>query len=246
MTEVNPELKGAVEAIIFVSEKSIDLNEIQGVLEGLDLKTIQAIVTAIQQEYKQRNSGIKLVEIAGGYQFVTSPNYANFVKKFYKIKHSEKLSMPSLETLSIIAYKQPVTKMEIESIRGVNVDGVIKSLLEKNLIRIVGRKEVVGRPFAYGTSRNFLEYFGLNTLEELPAIEEFVETIKAREAQEAAAITPLDEEELANTQENSKHIVQEDPNQTINTQEPEHIENQTVSETKEEIKNQEETKNAAQ
>lgn len=215
MTEINQELKGAVEAIIFVSEKSISAQELQNVFEGLDAKTITDIIKAIQEDYEARGSGIKLIQIAEGYQLVTSPHYANFVKKFYKIKHSEKLSMPSLETLSIIAYKQPVTKMEIEQIRGVNVDGVIKNLLEKGLIRIVGKKEVLGRPFVYGTTRSFLEYFGLNSLKELPDIEEFVEKIKAKEAEQEATITPIEEEELENIQTESKDITQEDPHQTV-------------------------------
>lgn len=194
MTIINSELKGAVETIIFISERSIKAEEIQNVLEGLDIETIKSIVKELQNEYQQRSSGIKIVEVADGYQMVTSPNYANFIKKFYKIKHSEKLTMPSLETLSIIAYKQPVTKMEIELIRGVNVDGVLKNLLEKGLIRIVGRKEVVGRPFVYGTTRNFLEYFGLNSLNELPEIEEFIQTLKAKE--EKQQITPVEHQEL--------------------------------------------------
>ncbi|MBL7197143.1 MAG: SMC-Scp complex subunit ScpB [Candidatus Omnitrophica bacterium] len=197
MTEINPEIKGAIETIIFISEGPIPTTEIQNVLEGLDLQTIKMTVEELKKDYEQRNSAIKIVEVAGGYQMVTSPNYAHFIKKFYKIKHSEKLTMPSLETLSIIAYKQPVTKVEIESIRGVNVDGVIKNLLEKSLIRIVGRKEVVGRPFVYGTTRSFLEYFGLNSLDELPDVEEFVQTLQDRET---AEITPLKEEELDNIQ----------------------------------------------
>ncbi len=193
MTEFNPEIKGAIESIIFISEGPIPAAEIQNVLEGLDLQTIKSIFDELKSDYDQRNGGIKLVEVAGGYQMVTSPNCANFIKKFYKLKHSEKLTMPSLETLSIIAYKQPVTKIEIESIRGVNVDGVIKKLHEKSLVRIMGRKEVVGKPFVYGTTRSFLEYFGLNSLEELPDIEEFVQTLKDREP---GQITPLAEDEL--------------------------------------------------
>lgn len=245
MTDINPELKGAVEAIIFVGEKSISLEEIQSVLEGLDIPTIQAIVKAIQDDYEQRNSGIKLVEIAGGYQFVTSPNFASFVKKFYKIKHAEKLSMPSLETLSIVAYKQPVTKIEIEAIRGVNIDGVVKNLLEKGLIRIVGRKEVVGRPFVYGTTRSFLEYFGLNSLKELPDIEDFVETIKAKEAEQEAAITPLEEEELGVPQEHEKQIDQQDPHQTVAPQNEEAAEEQMAAESKEETLPEKDAQNDA-
>ena len=210
MTEINQELKGAVEAIIFISEKPITINEIQNVLEGLDAATIREITAAIQHDYETHNSGIKLIEIAGGFQLTTAPNYANFVKKFYKIKHAEKLSMPALESLAIIAYKQPVTKMEIEAIRGVNVDGVIKKLQEKGLIRITGKKEVLGRPYVYGTTRGFLEYFGLNSLDELPAIEAFVERIREKEARQEAEITPIEEEELNNSAHQPSPDVSED------------------------------------
>jgi len=193
--EINPQLKGAIESLIFISERPISTEEILGVLEGLDNETVSLAVGQLKEEYEQRNSGIKIVEVAGGYQMVTSPNYVQFVKKYYKIKHSEKLSMPALETLAIIAYKQPVTKLDIETIRGVNVDGVLKNLLEKGLVRIMGRKEVIGRPFVYGTTRSFLEYFGLNSLDELPAIEEFVEALKEKEgAEDQAEITPIEEE----------------------------------------------------
>jgi segregation and condensation protein B len=198
MTEINPEIKSAIESIIFISEGPIPIADIQNVIEGLDLETIKLTVEELKKEYDQRNSGIKIVEVAGGYQMVTSPYYSTFIKKFYKIKHAEKLSMPALETLSIIAYKQPSTKVEIESIRGVNVDGVIKNLVEKGLIRIVGRKEVIGRPFVYGTSRSFLEYFGLNSLDELPDMEDFVQALQEKEAGE---ITPLKEGELEDNQD---------------------------------------------
>ena len=199
MPNINPELKGAVESLIFISEGPITIAEIQNILEGLDEETIRFAVEELKNEYEQRNSGMKIMEVAGGYQMVTSPNYANFIKKFYKIKHAEKLSLPALETLSIVAYKQPATKLEIELIRGVNVDGVLKNLLEKGLVLIVGRKEVICRPFVYGTTRNFLEYFGLNSLEELPPIENFVQALSEREM---AEITPLEEGELENIEQN--------------------------------------------
>ncbi|MDD5292617.1 MAG: SMC-Scp complex subunit ScpB [Candidatus Omnitrophica bacterium] len=203
MADINPELKGAIESLIFISEGPSTIVDIQNILEGLDSETIRAAIEELKNEYEKRNSGIKIMEVAGGYQMVTSPNYVNFVKKFYKIKHAEKLTLPALETLSIIAYKQPVTKLEIELIRGVNVDGVLKNLLEKGLVRIVGRKEVIGRPFVYGTTRSFLEYFGLNSLEELPAIENFIQALSEREM---ADITPIGEEDIqeASSQENSK------------------------------------------
>jgi segregation and condensation protein B len=227
MANINPELKGAIESLIFISEGPITIEEVQNILEGLDLETIKTAIEELKNEYEQRGSGIKIMEVAGGYQMSTSPNYANFIKKFYKMKHAEKLSLPALETLSIIAYKQPVTRLEIELIRGVNVDGVMKNLLEKGLVRIVGRKEVIGRPFVYGTTRNFLEYFGLNSLEELPAIENFVQTLSEKEM---AEITPLKEGELGEFQreeskppseeETAKGPVDIDKNESTNQMKP--------------------------
>ena len=104
---------------------------------------------------------------------VTSLETAGVLKEYFKQRDTQRLSMPALETLAIITYKQPVTRLDIESLRGVNVDGVIKSLLEKNMIRITGKKDIPGKPFVYGTTRQFLEYFGLNSLDDLPKVEEF-------------------------------------------------------------------------
>src|SRR3989338_9017752 len=116
---------------------------------------------------------MKVVEIAGGYQMLSSPAYVSYIRDFYKTKHKEKLSKPALETLAIIAYKQPVTRTDVELIRGVNSDGVIAHLLTKELVKPVGRKDVPGRQFLYGTTRQFLEYFGLKSLEDLPPLEAF-------------------------------------------------------------------------
>ncbi|MDD5617475.1 MAG: SMC-Scp complex subunit ScpB [Candidatus Omnitrophica bacterium] len=229
MANINPELKGAIESLVFISEGPITIADIQNILEGLDLETIKTAIEELKKEYDQRNSGIKIMEVAGGYQMSTSPNYANFIKKFYKIKHAEKLSLPALETLSIIAYKQPVTRVEIEAIRGVNVDGVMKNLMEKGLIRIVGRKEVIGRPFVYGSTRNFLEYFGLNSLEELPPIENFVQALTEREM---AEITPLNEEELEESQQDNSQPPSEE-----NTKETPDINNKEETNIKEETTN---------
>lgn len=166
-------LKSVIEALLFISEKPLVLEQVKEVLEGLDTMAIRDLILQLKSEYEQRNSGIRIAEIAGGFQMLTSENYADYIKKFYKLRHKERLSGPSLETLAVIAYKQPVTRMEIESIRGVNVDGVINTLQEKGLIRIAGRKDVLGRPFVYGTTRQFLEYFGLKSLDELPKMEDF-------------------------------------------------------------------------
>ena len=152
-------IKSAIESLIFISNKPLFIEELKELFENLEAPQIRELIETLKKEHEERNSGVRIVEIAGGFQMVTVPENAATIKNFYKIKHTEKLSGPSLETLAIIAYKQPVTRIDIEAIRGVNVDGVVKSLLEKNLIRIVGRKEVIGRPFVYGTTRLFLDYF---------------------------------------------------------------------------------------
>ena len=179
-------LKGTIESLLFVSEKPLMLEQIKEVLEGIDAQKIKSLIQEIKTDYENRKSGISIMEIAGGYQMGTSSEYALYLKKFYKIKHKEKLSIPSLETLAIIAYKQPLTRLEIEAIRGVNVDGVMRNLLEKSLIKISGKKDVIGRPFVYSTTRQFLEYFGLKSLDELPKIEEFSKLTTAVEEGENA------------------------------------------------------------
>ncbi len=169
------EAKGVVEALLFATQRPLSVKEIKEIIEIEDIKVIREIIDEIRTECLESNRSFKLVEIAGGFQFVTDPVYAKWLGKLYKIKQRDYLTKPSMETLSIIAYKQPITKTEIEYIRGVNVDGVVKNLLQKNLIRISGKKKVVGTPFLYSTTRFFLQYFGLNSLEDLPQLPEFQE-----------------------------------------------------------------------
>ncbi len=192
------QIKADLEALIFVSNKPLLLEDIKKVFTNLQTSEIRDMIETIKKEYEERSSGIRIIEIAGGFQMATSPESAATIKEFYKIKHTEKLTGPSLEALAIIAYKQPVTRIDIEAVRGVNCDGVVKSLLEKNLIRIVGRKEVIGRPFVYGTTRFFLDYFGLKSLNELPKIEEFAQQdmlMNMKLASGEGEITPLSSEE---------------------------------------------------
>ncbi len=170
----NSNVKAVIEAMLFSSEKPLAIEQMRKVLDNLNPAEIRSIIDEAQKEYEQSNRGIRIIEIAGGFQMITPPELATFLKKLYKEKKQEKLSRPALETLAIIAYKQPVTKTEIESLRNVNVDGVMGSLLEKELIRISGRKKIPGRPYVFGTTRQFLECFGLKSLEDLPRKEEFV------------------------------------------------------------------------
>lgn len=167
--------QAVIEALLFVSEKPLFIEQIKNVLDNLDSVEIRRILEGLNAEYEKANRGIRIIEVAGGFRMVTSPQLAPFLKKFYRQRRQERSSKAALETLAIIAYKQPVTKIEIESLRGVNVDGVISGLLEKGLIRIAGRKNAPGRPYVFGTTRSFLEYFGLKSLEDLPKIDNFPE-----------------------------------------------------------------------
>ncbi|MFH0940791.1 MAG: SMC-Scp complex subunit ScpB [Candidatus Omnitrophota bacterium] len=207
-------IRSAIESLIFTSDKPLFIDDIKKLFDNLESSKIRELIESLQKELLDRSSGLRIIEIAGGFQMVTSPDNAEVIKSFYKIKHTEKLSGPSLETLSIIAYKQPVTRIDIEAIRGVNVDGVVKSLLEKNLIRIVGRKEVIGRPFVYGTTRLFLDYFGLKSLAELPKIEEFAQQdilLDVKLATGEGEITPLSKEEEEQLQIGEQDVNQQNP-----------------------------------
>lgn len=175
-------LKSVIEALLFVSERPLTLEAIKNVLDNMDTSEIRKVLEEMGAEYERDNRGVRVIEIAGGFQMISAPGFAPFLKKLYKDRFTERLSKPALETLAIIAYKQPLTKLEIESLRNVNVDGVVSNLLDKNLIRITGRKKAPGRPKVYGTTVQFLEYFGLKSLEELPKIENFQSALAGKEA----------------------------------------------------------------
>lgn len=170
-----PEAKRIIEALLFASEKPINIDQIKEVLDEIDSRDIRALLMELKSEYEGLGRSFRVYEVAGGFQMVTEPAYAEYLKKFYKAKHKDKLTRPALETLAIIAYRQPITRSEIEDIRGVNVDGVVQTLLERLMIRITGRKDAPGRPILYGTTKDFLERFGLNSLGELPRLSEFTE-----------------------------------------------------------------------
>jgi len=167
------EKKSVLEAILFLSGELITIPTMKDVTD-LPESEIKRLMEELITEYKERNTGLLVVEIANGYQLVTNPKYSDWIKKFRSAQMSSRLSTPALETLAIIAYKQPVIRAEIEQIRSVNSDSAIRTLLEKRLIKIIGRKEVPGRPFLYGTTREFLQYFGLKDLTELPTLKDLV------------------------------------------------------------------------
>ncbi|MBI4619216.1 MAG: SMC-Scp complex subunit ScpB [Desulfobacterales bacterium] len=167
-------IKSIIESLIFASDAPIPINKLQEIIEVPDRKTIRGLITELMEEYQTINKGFFLKEVAGGYQFRTRPEYSEWVKKLKKSKPL-KLSQAALETLAIIAYKQPATRSEIEYIRGVDVGGILRSLADKKLIRILGKKEVPGRPLIYGTSKRFLEVFALKDLSSLPTLQEVEE-----------------------------------------------------------------------
>ena len=172
-TSTQSYIRGVIEALLFTSEKPVTLEQFRDTIEGVDAREIRETIAALTQEYAEKKSGISIIEIAGGYQMLSNPDYAMYVKRFYRTRRKEKLSKPALETLAIVAYKQPVTRLDIELIRGVNSDGVVEHLLGKGLIKIGGRRDIPGRPFIYNTTKQFLEYFGLRSLDDLPKLEDF-------------------------------------------------------------------------
>jgi segregation and condensation protein B len=161
-----------VEALIFVSDEPLSVKTIAEVLKE-DKQVVGETVAALAEEFNGRNGGLQLREVAGGWQFATRPEFHEHVRAFLKTRPSAKLSIASLETLAVIAYRQPVTVPEILEIRGVQSPSAIKTLLDKKLIVAKGRKETVGRPMMYGTSKEFLMQFGLKDLSELPSVEDF-------------------------------------------------------------------------
>jgi len=168
------ELKSIVESLLFVADGPQSLQRLGEVLDGVDRQNLQGMLTELQQEYENQSRGIRLVEVAGGYQLRTAKANADWVKKFLGGRPA-RMGKATLETLAIVAYRQPITKAEVEAIRGVDVDGVITTLLERNLIRAVARKDVPGRPFLYGTTPEFLQLFNLKDLSHLPTLKEMDE-----------------------------------------------------------------------
>ncbi len=169
------ELKPILEAVIFVASEPITEQELTRLLPEADREDLEAALEALRREYETEGRGLELRRIAGGYQLRTRPEYQDYIRRYLKTRPSARLSMAALETLAVIAYKQPITLLEIQEIRGVNSARAVRTLLEKRLIEPKGRKPVVGRPILYGTSREFLIQFGLNDLSELPTIEDFRE-----------------------------------------------------------------------
>jgi segregation and condensation protein B len=170
------ELKAILEALIFASPDPLTPKAIYKLLDSEPREDIQAALTELKRDYEQP-AGLQLVEVAGGYQIVTRPDLHEWVRRLFHERSTQKLSVQALETLAVIAYKQPITAVEITDVRGVNTAGVLNTLLERHLIKIVGRKQVVGRPFMYATTKEFLIRFGLNDVTDLPKVEDMAEAL---------------------------------------------------------------------
>jgi segregation and condensation protein B len=197
------EVKAVVEALIFASPEPMTPRMLYKLLSEEPREDVLAAIEALKVDYENR-PGLQMVEVAGGYQIVTRPDLHEWVRRLFHERSSGRLTVQGLETLAVIAYKQPITALEITEIRGVNTSGVLSTLLERHLIKIVGRKNVVGRPFLYATTKEFLIRFGLKDLHDLPKIEDMAEALGfdppagLMESTPREDMLPLEEDEVEN------------------------------------------------
>ena len=190
------DLKEILEALIFVHNGPLEAKVAENVLkDDFSGEEIRAALEELREDVARRAGVVELTEVAGGYEFGTREDLAEWIRKMDHYEHHRRLSRPALETLAIVAYRQPVTRPEIEAIRGVNVDRIMRNLGEKKLVVILGRKDVPGKPLVYGTTKEFLEYFGLAKLDDLPPLQEFVDQQEPEEDPGEGEILPLEEEE---------------------------------------------------
>jgi segregation and condensation protein B len=175
LPDVSDQLIAIIEALVFASPEPLPRKQLAKLLDTDPPEEVDAALAALKRRYQDRAGGLQLVEVAGGYQIVTRPELHEWVRRMFHERTTQKLSVQALETLAVIAYKQPITAAEITEIRGVNTSGVIGTLLERGLVKISGRKQVVGRPFLYATTREFLDRFGLRDLTELPKVEDMAD-----------------------------------------------------------------------
>lgn len=201
-----------IEALLFATDEPLTIPKLRSILPGrTDARKIKSALDEINKRLAEGNHPFECVEVAGGYQLRTNPTYHRWIKQLFKEKINRRLSQSGLETLAIIAYKQPITKAEVETIRGVIADGAMKTLLERRLIEIAGRSEKPGRPLLYQTTKDFLKYFGLRHLDDLPKLEEFEEMAKAKAAEEIQAEAPatVSSEDLGDERDNPEESATE-------------------------------------
>jgi segregation and condensation protein B len=188
---MNSDLSPIIESLLFTAEVPLSTDRLCELLHEFEREEIKAVLTGLVDSYHGRAGGFELVEVAGGWQFRTRPVYHNYITRHIKTR-TTKFSQSALETLAIVAYRQPITRAEVEHLRGVDCGGVLKSLLEKHLMRILGKKDIPGRPLIYGTSKEFLEIFGLKDLKSLPTLKEIqaLDTVPQYERQEELQLEP--------------------------------------------------------
>jgi segregation and condensation protein B len=165
------ELSAIIESLVFTAESALSTDRISELLHEFERDAVKIALTELVEYHRRKGGGFDLIEVAGGWQFRTRPAFQSYIIRHIRTKIS-KFSQSSLETLAIIAYRQPITRVEVEHLRGVDCGGLLKSLLEKKLVRILGKKDIPGRPLIYGTSKEFLETFGLKDLKSLPTLKE--------------------------------------------------------------------------
>jgi len=170
--DLEPTVESVVEAVLFASDEPLSAERLVHIVEAGGVRQIRKCIENLNDKYEAGNFSFRIEQIAGGYQMMTLSQYNHWLKRLLRARTDTKLSQAALETLAIIAYKQPVMRADIEAIRGVSTGEVIRGLMYKGLVRIVGRAEVLGRPMLYGTTKKFLEVFGLNTIKDLPKVEE--------------------------------------------------------------------------
>ena len=188
------DLIAAVEAVLFAAAEPVQPKEIAAAFQGATEAEVAAAIDALRERYASGPGGLSVEQVAGAFRLATKPEVGAMVRQFFRQRNRTRLSPAALETLAIIAYRQPITVPEIQAMRGVDPSGALKSLLEKSMVRILGRKKVVGNPLLYGTTKQFLVHFGLNELEDLPSIEEFDEFLGVLQGAQAPVFgAPEDE-----------------------------------------------------
>jgi segregation and condensation protein B len=194
MTE-RSDMEAAIEAILFVSSEPVPRTKLLELFDEDEREQAAEALESVLARYStgdgESGRGVLVEDVGGGVRLATRPEVVSWLRRFFDVSGGNKLSMAALETLAIIAYRQPITGPEIQELRGVNPVGVVKTLLERRMVRIVGRKEVVGKPFLYGSTREFLVHFGLNSLKDLPPLEEFEETFGSGDASAVAGLSEL-------------------------------------------------------
>ena len=193
------QLQAAIEAVLFASTEPVTVERLQEVFSGDSPESVSDALRAVRDRYEteQDDRGVVIEEVAGGFRLVTRAELNSYLRKYFDVSGRNRLSMAALETLAIVAYRQPITGPEIQDMRGVNSSGVLRTLLDRRLIRISGRKQVVGKPFIYRTTREFLMHFGLMELDDLPPLEEFEESFGALEVELDLRMTEVEAEEAA-------------------------------------------------